>query len=217
MTTILDYRPELAAAVADGSLDVGLSKGARAVLKRDMERIVEIVVPLMSVESLPDAEAHTSAAEAEFSSLLMRVAEALPKAGLSSHAADLTQKELERGEPLLHSVDERWEGILQSEAACADWFTRQTLKILDDDASQKVAHLTEQTRRPQSRFVMAKCALIAALTSKGGASPQTVSALTELADKCMTEVEDVFLAQADYGEDDGQRVSLEEFRANLAL
>ena len=33
----------------------------------------------------------------------------------------------------------------------------------------------------------------------------------------MTEVEDMFLAEADYGGDDGQTVSLADVRANLGL
>ena len=217
MTTIFDFRPEVAEALANGSLDVGLAEKVRALLRRDVDRIVELIVPLTWVESLTEAEAHTDTVVVEFSRLLMRVAEKLPRTDVSPRAADLTQMELERGEPLLHSADERWKGILQSEAACADWFARQALKVLDGDASRKIAQLNEQTRRPQSRFVMAKCALIAALTSADGASPETVSALTQLADDCMSEVEDVFLAQADYSEDDGETVSLAEVRAKLGL
>ena len=156
-------------------------------------------------------------AESEFSQLLFHVAESLRSAGASPQATEITGRELEQGEPLLSDADTRWNGILQSEAACSAWFTRQTLKILDKEESQKIDRLTQLTQRPLSCFVMAKCALIAALTSQDGASPQTISALTELADNCMIEVEDLFMAEADYGEDDGQRISLEEFRANLGL
>ena len=217
MTTILDFRPEMAEALANGSLASGLSEKVRALLKRDTQRIVEIIVPLTFAESLTQAEAYATATEAEFTHTLLRVTESLRKVGASPHATELTDKELEHGEPLLGNADARWIGILQSESACSIWFARQALKILDEEESQKIARLTEATRRPQSRFVMAKCALIAALTSADGASPETVSALTQLADDCMSEVEDVFLAQADYSEDDGETVSLAEVRAKLGL
>ena len=45
----------------------------------------------------------------------------------------------------------------------------------------------------------------------------TLTVLTEFADKCMTEVEDIFLGQADPDDDDGEGVPLAEVRANLGL
>lgn len=217
MTTVLDYRPEVAAAVVDGSLDVGISEEALASLQRDLRRVAEILVPLTCVSSLPDAEKLAATNEAEFSLLVKEIAESLHSAGVSTQADEFTRKEVALGEPLLRRADERWQGILQSEAAYTDWFTRQTAIAPVGDVPRKIAQLDEETRRPYSRFIMAKSALNVALTSADGASPAVVSALTELADNCMTEVEDVFLAQADYGDDDGETVSYEEVRARLDL
>lgn len=217
MTTVLDYRPEVAAAVADGSLHVGLSEDDLASLQRDLKRIAEILVPLTWAASLADAEKLTAANEAEFSLLVGKIAESLRSAGASAQADELTRKEIGLGEPLLCRADERWQGILQSEAAYTDWFARQAAIAPADDTPHEIARLDEETRRPYSRFIMAKSALNVALTSADDASPAIVSALTELADNCMTEVEDVFLAHADYGDDDGGTVSYEEVRARLGL
>ena len=69
MTTIFDFRPEVAEALANGSLDVGLAEKVRALLRRDVDRIVELIVPLTWVESLTEAEAHTDTVVVEFSRL----------------------------------------------------------------------------------------------------------------------------------------------------
>ena len=91
--------------------------------------------------------------------------------------------------------------VLDSEEGYVAWIERQLIEEQTDDERQKNDVLAKETRGPFLRYLLVKRALVSALASVPGPSPQTISVLTALADKCMTEVEDVFLAEADYGED----------------
>ena len=221
MTTIVDYRPEVAAAVADGSLDIGLPDAALASLRRINDEIEALAAPLSRVSSLSEAEALATSGETEYRRLGEQWVATL-------HDLDVSPTEYAEAEkgkvPSVQRVvlpddrdDEHWQGVLDSEEGYVAWIERQLIEEQTDDERQKNDVLAKETRGPFLRYLLVKRALVSALASVPGPSPQTISVLTALADKCMTEVEDVFLAQADYGEDDGQRVSLEEFRANLAL
>ena len=221
MATILDYRPEVATAISEGKLEVSLSEDARATLGRINDRIVALVTPLTCVVSLSDAQMLVATKIDEYLRLAKQWTDILLDAGVS--VAEFEEGNVGHFAHLPNDDDnERWQGALQSAAAYLDWAHRVNKRLdsgeeIVEEELRKVDWVMTEVYSPLARFEMAKHAIKRVLAKSSGSSSSALSALAQLADNCMTEVEDVFLAQADYGEDDGQRVSFEEFRANLAL
>ena len=221
MTTILDFRPEVAAAVADGSLDVGLSDAAVAALRGIYERNLLLIEPITHVNTLEQAESLVVKAIAQYVGLIEEWGQTLREHGVDPVQFGLThydKSQLDKGLSALSKSDrELWEPVLQSEAEFLAWNSRHLAQPRDSDEFQRNDELVGEALGSFLAYLMAKNGLIIVLNEPDKSSPQTVAVLTQLADNCMTEVEDVFLAHADYGEDDGQRVSLDEVRANLGL
>ena len=221
MTTIFDHRPEIATAVADGSLGLGLPDSALASLRRINDKVEALTTPLTQVTSCSEAEALATASESEYRRLGEEWVGTLRNLDVSP--ADYAVAERENG-PLVQRIalpdkgeNEDWQGVLDSEEGYVAWAERQLIEEQNDAERQRNEILAEKTRGPFLRYLLVKRALVSAMASEPGPTSQTISALAEYADMCMTEVEDVFLASADYGEDDGERVSLEDVRANLGL
>ena len=221
MTTIWDFQPEVAATLVEGSFWSGLPADARVALWKADERTKTLVAPLTRVESLADAEAFVSSAEAEYRGLAEQWAKVLRESGVS--ATQLADDYRDRNSALrdwqLPSTNdnERWQGVLDSEGAYVAWLERQQSLAPSSDARLKGNQLAAKTTEPLLRFLMVKRALVLAMESDSGSSPMTLTVLTEFADKCMTEVEDIFLGQADPDDDDGEGVPLAEVRAKLGL
>ena len=221
MTTIWDYRPEVAAAVADGSLGIGLPDAALASLRRISDEIEALAVPLSRVSSLSEAEALATAGETEYRRLSEQWVATLQDLDVSpSEYAEAEKAKVPSVQRVVLPRDrdnEQWQGVLDSEEGYVAWIERQLIEEQTDDERQKNDVLAKETKGPFLRYLLVKRALVSALASVPGPSPQTISVLAALADNCMTEVEDVFLAEADYGEDDGQTVSLADVRADLGI
>ncbi len=221
MTTIWDFQPEVTAALTEGSFWSGLSADARAALWRTDEQTQALVAPLTRVESLADAEAFVGTAEAKYRSLAEQWAKVLRDSGVSAtqFADDYRERNSALRDWQLPSTDdnERWQGVLDSEGAYVAWLERQQSLAPSSDARLKGNQLAAKTTEPLVCFLMVKRALVLAMESDSGSSSITLTVLTEFADKCMTEVEDIFLGQKDLDDDDGEVVSLAEVRANLGL
>lgn len=221
MTTILDHRPETATAVVDGSLGLGLPESALASLRRINDEVEALNAPLVQVTSSSEAEALATASEAAYRRLGEEWVATLQEMGISP--ADYAVAEKENG-PLVQRValpneseNEEWQSVLDSEEGYVAWVERQLIEAQSDDERQRNEKLAEETKGPFLRYLLVKRALVSALASASGTSPQTVSALAGYADKCMTEVEDIFLAHADGDGEDGEVVPLAEVRADLGL
>ena len=222
MTTISDYRPEVAAAIADGSLDVGLSDDTRAELQRIHERMVALVTPMTRVVSASEAQTLAASGEAEYLRLAEVWSEVLMHSGFTLPQTDDVDAALyEVHLPDAH-YEEQWQGTLQSARAYLEWAMRLDRRLDSNEDTTKdellrLDGLFSALHGPWGRYVMADLAIRLVLAEAPGSSPTAIPALTELADNCMTEVEDVFLAEEDYSKDDGQTVSLANIRANLGL
>ena len=218
MTTILDYRPEVAAAIADGSLAGDIPHDARIVVARIRERVEALVAPLTRVESLADAQALAATGEVEYLHLMEEYDKAISGSSvLQFEVADGPGVGADLRLPNADD-DERWQGALQSGEGYFDWLGRQLRNGQSDDERRQSNEIIKETLGPIGRFLLAKLALVTAFATAPPPSPATVSSLAQLADECMTEVEDVFLAHADYREDDAvEPVPYEEVRANLGL
>ncbi|MCY4623482.1 MAG: hypothetical protein OXC99_00515 [Chloroflexi bacterium] len=222
MTTILDYRPEIAAAVADGSLDVGLSADALTSLRQIHERMVALVAPLTRVKSLSEAEALATNNESEY----LRLAEEWSRlVGASGFSQPKTQEvNAALYDIRLPNVDDQdqWLSTLQSVKAFLEWARKldrrlDSNELISQDELLKFDRLFSSLHRPWGRYVMADMAISLVVAKPSDSSPNAIPLLARLADQCITEVEDLFLAEADYGDDDGEHVSLEDVRANLGL
>ena len=221
MTTIFDHRPEIATAVVDGSLGLGLPDAALDSLRRINDEIEALIAPLTQVTSLAEAAKLSEASEDAYRRLGEEWVTTLQK--LDVAPADYAVAEKKHG-PVVQRFalpddgeNEKWQGVLDSEEGYVSWVERQLIEGLSDATRQKDEKMAKETRGPFLRYLLAKRALVATLAADPGSFPQTISALAEYADMCMTEVEDVFLAHADYGDDDGETVSYEEVRARLGL
>ncbi len=220
MTTILDYRPEVAAAVADGSLDLGLSEDTRAELRRIDQRFMLLVAPLTHVDSLTEAEALGTKVEGEYFQLVELWAQTLRKSGIDPAKFGLMAygRSIAAHRMLVEneSDPQRWQGILDSEAAFMDWIARHLASNPTTPQFQRNDQLVGEATLPYVRYSLAKHTISAAFAKTSTPSPQTVSVLIDLADLYMTQIEDIFLATAEYV-DDGERISLAEVRADLGL
>lgn len=220
MTTIWDFQPEVSAALVEGSFWSGLSADARAALWRIDEQTKAIVAPLTHIELLADAEAFVSSAEDEYRHLSEQWAKVLRDSGVSSSqlAEDYRVRSFALRDWQLPTVEdnERWQGVLDSEGVLVEWLERQQSLAPGSEARQMGNRLAGTTVAPLLRFLLVQRAIVLALASDSGSSHRTISVLTDLADKCMTEIEDVFLGAAEY-DDDGETVSLAEVRADLGL
>ena len=222
MTTILDYRPEVAEALADGSLVVGLSQDTLDSLQRINEAIEALVAPLTRVESLSEAEALAANSESEY----LRLAEEWSALLVDSDFSMPDASEVDSTLYDLHlpNVDdqEQWLGTLQSAHAYLEWAKELDRRL---DSTEKISQqellrldaFFSVLHGPWGRYVMTRLAMRLVLANSPSSSPHAIPFLTRLADLCMTEVEDMFLAEADYGEDDGQTVLLADVRADLGL
>ena len=221
MTTIWDLQPEAVAALKEGSLWSGLSADARAALVRIYDRTTALVTPLTRVESLEGAETLAASAEAEYQSLIEQWRQTLRASGITpaQFAAEQRKKSLLSQYFIIFSKydRERWQGVLTSEAGYVAWIDRSLAVEPADDEGEEFNRLAEATTGPFSRYLLAKHAVVTLFAMTPTPLPQTLSVLTELADRCMTEVEDAFLAQAERDDDEGGVVPLAEVRADLGL
>ena len=220
MTTIWDYRPEVAAAVADGSLGIGLSEDALASIRHNQEQALVLLTPLTQVESLAKAEALCAKVEGEYFQLIELWAQTLRESGIDPAKFGLmaygrtiaTERMLVENE----SDPQRWQGILDSEVAFMDWIARHLASDRTTPQFQRNDELAGEATLPYVRYSLAKHAIAVAFAITPTPSTQTVSVLIDLADLYMTQIEDIFLAAAEY-DDDGERISLAEVRADLGL
>ena len=149
MTTILDYRPEVAAAVADGSLDVGLPAAALASLRRINDKIEALTTPLSRVSSLSEAEALATEGETEYRRLGEQWVATLHDLGVSP--SKYAEAERERVSSVQRLVlpdsedNEQWQGVLDSEEGYVAWIKRQIAEEQTDDERQKNEILANET------------------------------------------------------------------------
>ena len=221
MTTISEFVHIATVPHPDEQLPEGISKSVQAELRRIEDREVEILFPLTNASTLAKAGELAAANESEYRQLVERWIATLQEATVDPTESAGVDRELTSDTQAVHLAvpedNERWQGALQSEAGYVAWLRRQVSEGNSEVEHAQPNQLFEETVGPFLRFLMAKRALLLGMASPLGLSPETVSSLAELADNCMIEVEDLFMAEADYGEDDGQRVSLEEVKANLGL
>ena len=220
MSTILDFVHSATASHSEECLPSGLSADMQATLRRIEQREVEILFPLTNAVRIEEVRHFAEAGEIEYRQLVEQWHTAFQDVGILPSAPAESEGEAPLDGQWIRLPDdtdnERWQGALESEAAFVAWIEAHGASTSDDEEKQQSLPL-QDIFGPFMRFQMAKRAILLAVASPLGVNPQTVSALAEFADDCMTEVEDAFLANADYGEDDGERVSLEDLRANLGL
>ena len=221
MTTILEFVHSAATPHTSESLPAGLADHVQAALHSIEEREVEILFPLTIASTLVEAEKLALAGETEYRRLVEEWIAVRQEAGILpavSTGTDIGSASDAQWTQLPDTMDnDRWQGALQSEAAYVAWMKRQVAVSVRDAEQEQEGLPFGEAVGPFLRFQMTKWALLLALASPLSLPPQNISALSQLADKCMTEVEDIFLGQAETDDDDGEVVPLAEVRANLGL
>ncbi len=221
MATIWEIQPEVTATVVEGSFWNGLTVDARAALWRVDERTKELVEPLTRVESLVDGEEFVSSAIPEYRSLAGQWTRLLQDSGVT--ATQLANDYQERNAILyswqLPTADDKacWQSTLDSEAAYVAWLERLQGLAPRSDLRIRGNQLAAEATMPLLQFLIVKRAIVLAMSLDPGPSPKTVSTLINLADNCMSEIEDIFLGQARGSDDDDEVVSLAEVRAKIDL
>ena len=221
--TLLAYRPELATALEEESIGRDLSKDARQELMRIHKQITALTIPLTRAQSLPDAEKVVTRIESDYLHLGERWTELLLASGLAYEKLgginEQLPDKLSKAEFVDPEVKQQWSSVLDSAHASAAWLNQRGDDALRTDNQEDialVANVTEQARSPVVRFEAVKNAIDLILSEAPGATPKAIPMLVELADRCWTEVEDVFLSLAEY-DDDGGTVPLSEVKTELGL
>lgn len=216
--TTLTYRPELAVALADAPGQSGLTEDARRELGRISEQINALIMPLTRVRSLPEAERLAASAVSDHIELATQGTQILSDAGelrtgsgVVTSLFDSTHESPWLGE----EVKEQLHGTLESLAAYVDWFWSNNATA-DKNRQRTAAGIVKQVQYPIAQAVMALSALALLLTGKADALPEVIPVLADLADHCMTEVEDAFLGLVEHG-DSEDAVPLSEVKAKLGL
>ena len=217
--TTLAYTPKLAAALADGSLSAGLSDAKLDTLKRIHEQITALIVPLTSVQSLPVAEELAASLAPEYAKLVVHWSQTLPVADALKLNTDEESPLIGRvGESglLSNAAKEQLHGALESSKAYFDWFSRVSLHSVAKEQEDAIAAIVVEVRDRVAQAEMAFIAVGLILEGTPGSTPQAIPILAELADRCWTEVEDVFLGLTEY-DNGGEIVSLDDVKAELGL
>ena len=216
--TMLGYRPELAIALADESPSADLADNTRDELSRIAQQMRALVTPLTRVRSLTAATEQAASIAPEYINLAMQWGQArLQDHGSAPEVATRSPMfdDIHRSEMIPEDIKENLYGALESSMAYFSWLTQNYKNLVGGEmphaaaAIEKVGYVTAG----------AEAALLAiGLTLRGTpeSAPQAIPVLAELADRCWTEVEDVFLSLAEY-DDDGETVPLSEVKAELGL
>ena len=217
--TMLAYTPKLAAALADGSLSAGLSDAKLGTLKRIHEQITVLIAPLTSVQSLPVAMELAASLAPEYARLVVHWSQTLPVADALKVNTDgespLIGRVRESG-LLSNATKEQLHGAFESSRAFFDWFSRVSGHSVAKEQEDAIAAIVEEVRDHVAQAEMAFIAIGLILEGNPDSTPEAIPTLAELADRCWTEVEDVFLGLAEY-DDDGETVPLAEVKAELGL
>ena len=217
--TMLAYTPKLAAALADGSLSAGLSDAKLDTLKRIHEQITVLTVPLTNVQSLPVAEELAASLAPEYARLVILWSQVLPPADALELNTDEESPLIDRVREsglLSNATKEQLYGALESSRAFFDWFSRVSGHSVAKEQEDAVAAIVEEVRGRVAQAEMAFIAVGLILERIPDSTPEAIPILSELADRCWTEVEDVFLGLAEY-DYDGETVPLAEVKAELGL
>ncbi len=217
--TILAYPPELVIAFGD-SLPSNLSEDARDERKRIVEQIATLLRPLIQVRSVAAAERLILDAAPDYRALATQCADLRPNIDAPEPAASFVDPfaNIIR-ESTLVSEDAKQQlyGALQSTAAYIDWFYRSITKGTGEGEQRAFTATIQQVTNHVQRAGIALTAIGLVLAGDSGSTPEAIPTLAELADRCWTEVEDVFLGLGEYGDDGGETIPLSEVRAELGL
>ena len=217
--TLLTYRPDLAITLADESSPTGISRNARDELKRIGQRITALVLPLTHVRSLSTAEELISPAVPEYVTLAKQANQLLSQSNVSEsarHAFRPLTDSIRESTLVSEDIKEQLQGVLESLEEYMDWFRRNYAEETNEGKQVALTPLVQQVNDRLPRVEMAISAISLVLDENPDSTPSAIPILSELADRCWTEVEDVFLSHAQY-EDDGETVPLSEVKAELGL
>lgn len=216
--TLLAYRPDLGAALADDPSSTGLAEGTRDAVRMLQAQLVELTRPLTSVHSMPAAEKLVASILPDYVKLAIRWAEILSDVApheTSENLGSAFAESIRESSLISGAVRGQLEGVLESSDAYFAWFARIRQTSLDPEGS--VTSVVEGVRDSVARGELALNAIESVLVGTVDAAPEAIPILTELADRCWTEVEDYFLSLTEYGDDKGDTVPLSEVRADLGL
>ena len=217
--TTLTYRPELTIALADDSSLGGLSADARDELKRISQQIVTLIVPLTRVSSSTEAENLVTRAVPSYTGLARQLQQLLSRpdaAALKRRPFRPLADSIRESTMVPVQVKEDLQGVLESVDAYMNWFRRRYGGETDEAKQDDFTPLVQQVVGPLTRVEVALMAICLALDEDTDSTADAIPTLAEFADRCWTEVEDLFLSLATY-DDEGGTVPLSEVRANLGL
>ena len=214
----LAYPPELVIAFGD-SLPSDLSEDVRDKRKRIVEQIEMVLRPLTQVRSLAAAERLILNAGPDYRALATQCADLqsnIDAPGPAARFVDPFANIIRESTLISEDAKEQLYGALESSAAYIDWFHRSVANAIGEDEQRAFAAIIQQVVDHLERAGMALTAIGLILKEPPDSTPKAIPILAELADRCWTEVEEVFLGLAAY-DDDGETVPLAEVKAELGL
>ncbi len=178
-----------------------------------------VLRPLTQVRSLAAAERLILNAGPDYRALATQCADLqsnIDAPGPAARFVDPFANIIRESTLISEDAKEQLYGVLESSAAYMDWFHRSITNGTGEDEQRAFTAIIQQVADHVERAGMALTAIGVVLAGHAGSTPEAIPTLAELADRCWTEVEDVFLGLAEY-DDDGETVPLAEVKAELGL